>query len=196
MTATTGTGGPFLDVDLDPEVWLIGPTPERPLDAWLPGAVDVTCEGFGLEADQARERDVVEAVLGGTARQHPSPLPLFAVRWPELLQVPLVLFFGLVEKDQDTGEAWLAHADGTSVEAPLVEDVEAVEPLRIRRSFAYGTDELGALVASVRYLVDAGRTDAWVLAHAGSDQPAHLTLAREDVETLLRSVRVTDRPTS
>ena len=107
---------------------------------------------------------------------------------------PVVLFFGLVEKDEATGEAWLGHTDGRTVEKPLVEEVggEGAPGLTIRRSLGWGTDDLGGLVASVRYLVDAGRDDAWVLAHAGSDQPAHLTLAHEDIETLLRSVRITD----
>src|SRR5690349_7694875 len=112
MAGLTDSGGPYLDLDLDPEVWLIGPTPERPMEAWLPGAVGVMSEVLGLRADQARERGVVEAVLGGTARQHPSPLPLFAIRWNVLTEVPLVLFFGLVEKDEETGRDWLAHADG------------------------------------------------------------------------------------
>ena len=35
--------GPFLDFDLDPSLWLIGPTPDRPYDVWLPGAVDALC---------------------------------------------------------------------------------------------------------------------------------------------------------
>ncbi len=191
MAGLTETGGPFLDLDLDPEVWLIGPTPERPLEAWLPAATDVMSQVLGLRDEQSRERDVVAAVLGGTARQHPSPLPLFAIRWNDLHEVPLVLFFGLVEKEPGTGEAWLGHTDGQTVEKPLVEEVEA-EGLTIRRSLGYGTDDLGGLVASVRYLVDSGRDDAWVLAHAGSDQPAHLTLAHEDIEALLRSVRITD----
>jgi hypothetical protein len=152
-------------------------------------------EVLGLRADQARQREVVEAVLGGTARQHPSPLPLFAIRWNTLTEVPLVLFFGLVEKDAATGEAWLGHSDGRTVEKPVVEEVDA-DGLTLRRSLGWGTDDLGGLVASVRYLVDVGRDDAWVLAHAGSDRPADLTLAHEDIEALLRSVRITDEVTA
>lgn len=187
--------GPFLDFDLDPSLWLIGPTPDRPYDVWLPGAVDALCASFELTDEQEHERGVVEAVLGSTARQHPSPLPLFVLRWPTVTETPLAVFLGLMERDpSDLAARWLGHEDLEPVEAPVVESLDAGPGTSLHRSLGYGVDANNGVVVSVRYAVDDGRPDALVLAHAVSDVPREVLAAMDDIEAMLRTVTVTDSP--
>ena len=192
---STTSEGPFLDLDPDPSLWLIGPTPDRAADVWLPGAVDALCATFELSPEQEHARGVVEAVLGSTARQHPSPLPLFLLRWPAVTETPLAVFLGLMERDpSDLAARWLGQEDLGAVETPVVEALSADPGTSFHRSLGYGVDENNGVVVSVRYAVDAGRRDALVLAHAVSDVPGDILAAMDDIEELLRTVTVADSP--
>jgi hypothetical protein len=188
--------GPFLDFDPDPAVWLVGPTPERPVEQWIPAATEAQIDFFGLADHQDRERGHVGDILASTARLHPSPLPLFVLRWRELSEVPLALFFGLVDAtgEPELAEQWLNAADAATVEPPVVDELDAPDGMSLRRSLVYSLDEAGAVVVGVRYVVSTGNPDGIVLAHAASDAPAEILSAREDIEALLRTVRITDTP--
>lgn len=188
--------GPFLDVDPDPAVWLFGPTPARPVEEWIPEATAAKSAYFGLAEDDVRLRGHVQDVLASTARRHPSPLPWFVLRWTAIDEVPLVVFFGLAElaDGEDLVAAWLGAEDAPTVESPIVEPVEAPEGMTLQRSLAFSVDGEGQVVAGLRYVVETGRTDCVVLAHAASDVPREVMQAMPDVEALLRTVRITDEP--
>jgi hypothetical protein len=175
-------------------VWLVGPTPARPAEAWVPAATEAKIANFGLAERETDARALVQDVLGLTARRHPSPLPCFVLRWRELHATPLTLFFGLVERDDRLACDWVTSADALTVEPPVVDDLTAPEGVALRRSFAYGVDESGGSVVSVRYVVDTGHAEGFVLAHAASDSPAEILAARDDIEDFLRTVRVSDDP--
>ncbi|GAB2748495.1 hypothetical protein [Nocardioides pakistanensis] len=187
---------PYLDLDPDPALWLIGPTPERPVEQWLPAATDAVVSDFGRGAEQAREREHVRDVLGLTARRHPSPLPLFVLRWRELREVPMALFLGLVEREPGLTDLWLDAEDGESVEPPVREPVPTGAGTTIERSLSYTHDGETGLTIGLRYVVDTGHPVAVVLAHTASDSPGDILAAASDVEDLLRTVRVLDQPPS
>lgn len=125
---------------------------------------------------------------------HPSPLPYFLLRWRELTEVPLALFLGLVDPraEEDLAESWLGARDAMTVEPPVREEVPSAEGMSLHASLIYGTDDEGSVVVSLRYVVDTGHPGGIVLAHAASDAPAEILAAREDIETLLRTVAITD----
>ena len=188
-------GGPFLDLTLEPSLWLIGPTPDRPCRRLAPGCGRRPVRDLRDSPEQEHERGVVEAVLGSTARQHPSPLPLFVLRWPAVTETPLAVFLGLMERDPaDLAARWLSQEDLDPVEAPVVESLDAGAGTSLHRSLGYGVDANNGVVVSVRYAVDAGRPDALVLAHAVSDVPRDILAATDDIEAMLRTVTVTDSP--
>lgn len=185
---------PYLDLDPDPELWLIGPTPERPVERWLPAATDAIASGFGIGAARVSEREHIRDVLGLTARRHPSPLPLFVIRWRELHEVPLVLFLGLVEREEGLEHLWLSAEDSPTVEPPVRERVGSAEGTTLDRALSYSHDGEGGLTVGVRYVLDPGHPHALVLAHTASDSPGDILAATGDVEDLLRTVRISDRP--
>jgi hypothetical protein len=189
----TAVVGPFLDFDPEAGEWLIGPTDERPLDQWLPGAVEAVIKDLGL-AGRERPREIVRTVLNDTAARHPSPLAYFVTRWTDPAELPLTLFFGMVERSaDDLDEIWLLDAD-RSVEKPIVERVEAAEGVQIRRSAVYSADDASDLVVGLRYVVDSGHPQAVVLAHTAGYSAAEMLAAREPIEAFLRTMRVLDSP--
>jgi hypothetical protein len=183
---------PYLDLDPDPALWLIGPTPERPVEQWLPAATDACAASFGLDTGRTREREHIRDVLGLAARRHPSPLPLFVLRWRKPGEVPLAVFFGLVEREPGLADLWLDAEDGNPVEPPVRERVDSPAGTTIERSLSYTHDGEAGLTIGMRYVADTGHPAAVVLAHTASDSPRDVTAAASDVEDLLRTVRVPD----
>jgi len=186
---------PFLDVDPDPAVWLVGPTEARPLEAWLPAAVEVTLDSFAVAADhRPRVAPVVERILGDLATFE-SPLPYVLIRWRELHDLPLPLFLGLLDRaEADTDlDGWFGAADLPVVEEPLQEDLVAPAGMRIRRSLPYSADDAGRLAVGARYVVDTGHPDAVVLAHTASFSPTEVLKAQDDIVALLATVTVSDQ---
>lgn len=186
-----GSEGVSFDFDLDPALWLVGPTPERPAPRWLPGAVEVLAESFGLDADDQR-REAVQAILSVTVRKHPSPLPWFVLLWEDFERVPVVVFYGLVDRalDDDVAGAWLTERAEAAVEAPLVEDVAVAEADSCRRSIIYQNHGGDSVTIDVRWALDTGHPDAVVLAHCASTVGAEVFRAIEPFEDVLRSVRL------
>jgi len=185
--------GPFLDLDPDPALWLVGPTPDRPTELWLDPAVDAVLADFGLQDSVPQVRELVEAILLTTATASGSPLPSFCLRWASFGEQPLPFFFGMFERDGETASAhpWLDEA--RAVEAPVVDEVEGFGGAQCFRSFVYSTSgETGDLAVGVRYVLDTGHPGALVLGQAASDVPGDVLSATDDLEALLRTFRVTD----
>jgi hypothetical protein len=166
------------------------------VEQWIPAATTAQVEFFGLGDDQQQARRHVEDVLASTARLHPSPLPYFLLRWRELTEVPLALFLGLVDpaSEDDLAGRWLGAADATTIEPPVIDDLDGAPGTTLRASLVYSMDEAEGVVVSVRYVVDAGNPRGIVLAHAASDAPVEILAARADIETLLRTVTIADTP--
>ena len=137
----------------------------------------------------------MEAVLGSTARQHPSPLPLFVLRSPAVIETPLAVFLGLMERDPaDLAARWVNQRGPRARRGTRGRVPRGRRRPSLHRSLAYGVDANNGVVVSVRYAVDAGRPDALVLAHAVSDVPGDILAATDDIEEMLRTVTVTDSP--
>lgn len=188
--------GPFLDFDPDPAVWIVGPTPDRPTEVWLPAATEVKAEFFGLGPEQTAARETVRDVLGSTARRHPSPLPYFLMRWREMHAVPVTVFLGLVDRTEDPElpTQWLDAADALPLEPPVVDTVATTSGAQVRRSLVYALDEDASIIVSLRYLVDTGHPAAFLLAHAASDVAAEMLEARDDLDALMATVTISDEP--
>ena len=187
---------PFLDFDPDPSAWLVGPTEARPLEAWLPAAVEVTLDSFAVAPDQRpRVAPVVELILGDLARFE-SPFPYVVIRWRDLHDLPLPLFLGMLDRTDANAHlaGWLGAADLPVVEEPLQEDLVAPDGVRIRRSLPYSADESGQVVVGARFVVDTSHPDAVVLAHTASFSPTEVLKAQDDIVALLATVTVSDEP--
>lgn len=189
------TAEPALDFDLDPGLWLVGPTPDRPPAQWVPAAVEVLCESFGLDADDQR-REAVHAVLSATVRKHPSPLPWFLLLWESFDRVPVVVFYGLVDRhlDDDLPHQWLVRRADAAVEPPLLEEVVVGDGARARRSIIYQNLGGDSVTIDVRWSLDTGHPDAVLLAHGASTVGAEVFRAIEPFEAVLQTVRLGRQP--
>ena len=180
--------------DPDPAVWLVGPTPpHRPYEEWLPGAVEVTSEGFEAKSEEARS--YILAVLERFGTDESMQLSEKMLRWRTITEVPLPFWFGMVPRDEvppEDVEFFLAAENEPLVEPAMVDDVEARAGASLRRGLAYSTHPDGITV-SVRYVLDDGHPDVMVLGYTAADAPGRLIAAFDDMEELLRTVEVKGR---
>jgi len=180
--------------DPDPAVWLVGPTPpHRPYEEWLPGAVEVTSEGFEAKSEEARS--YIRAVLERFGTDESMQLSEKMLRWRTITEVPLPFWFGMVPRDEvppEDVEFFLAAENEPLVEPAMVDDVEARAGASLRRGLAYSTHPDGITV-SVRYVLDDGHPDVVVLGYTAADAPGRLIAAFDDMEELLRTVEVKGR---
>ena len=139
---------------------------------------------------------VVQEVLArlGTARV--SDLPYLAIRWREPRDQPVPFFFGLVsDLTEDEIDEFLGATGETSLEAPLVEEVDvrddAPQGARIRRSTTYSTDaDDGTVIVGLRYVVTGLVAWQTVLAHTALPSPAQALEAVPDLDDLVRTFTV------
>jgi len=191
--------GPFLEVADDPRVWVTGPTPSRPVDDWLPWAVETTCDNLNVDRDDSEQREYVTDVLRLIGTREVSPLPFLWTQWRHIERVPLILYAGHVPREpesegdvEDVAEAWLRAEASDPVEPPIRDDLEAPAGMTLRRSLVYGRTGRHTLAVAARYVVDTDHPDAVVLAHIASGTPGDVLEACEPVEDFLRTVRLLD----
>lgn len=183
--------GARLAVQPDPAVWFIGPTEERPLDVWLPEAVELVKGVFGIGRKQAELEHYVTLMLERIGRPSDGPVPYRIVRWLDVQELPLVASFGMVAREVGEGDLqqFLSVGDATTVETPIVEDVTAPDGTTIRRAVSYSSDE-GALLVEVRYIVDTGDDEAVLLLVAGDRRPGAIVAALDDLDAFARTARI------
>lgn len=184
-----------LHVDADPAVWLIGPTEDRPYLTWLPAAVEVLCEDFGVTDDEGRE--YVTAILEVFGRDDDSPLTERMLRWRGIEDQPFPVRFGMVSKDGWSDaevQEYLSAADLEVVEAAIVEQVDDVPGgRRARRSLSYSLED-GELVVSVRYVVESPKSPTLLaLMHAAALHPNLVVEALPDLDDLCRTLHAAGR---
>jgi hypothetical protein len=185
-----GSGPVELDFDLDGLALVIGPTDERPLDQWLPQAVDLMKTTFRVKR---RQRQVANYLTQMLARigQPDSVLPYRVFRWLALEDVPFVASFGLVERDIPEEEyAFLQALDSEPVEAPTVEQLAASEGCSVRRTISYSQPD-DTLLVEVRYVVDTGHPKVLARISGGGRAPGDLVAALDDLDAFALSMRVT-----
>lgn len=182
--------GPELVYDPDPSVWLVGPTEQRPLEQWVPGAVDVLASDFEISDPELRR--YVNRVLERFASDESSPLTDRLMRWRSLGDTPFVLFLGMIDRAEWSDaqiEGFLTAEGEALVEPAIVTDVESTIGTIIRRSIAYITYPEG-LVAGVRYVIQGRATEAAVVMHSSTRIPGNLIEALGDVDVLAGTVDV------
>ena len=186
MTVT----GLRLDVDLDRLPWIIGPTEQRPLEEWLPEAVTLMKEVFGVGRKQLEVENYLAAMLERIGREEDERLPYQLIRWLDLRELPFVASFGMAERAGDEMiEEFLRSSDLGPVEPPVVEQLPAPAGSSIRRAITYSQPDAGVFV-EVRYVVDTGHPEAVALLHAGSRSPAEVMAALEDLDAAAATLRV------
>ncbi len=178
---TVAQTGPFLDFEPDPSLWFVGPTPERPVEQWLPAASELMAQVFEIPEGDTGRREFVAEMLGVIARSKASVLPYYVIAWEAIEDVPTILFLGQVDRHEEVvlgvdplpGEAsdvaslWLAAADSILVEPTVVELVEASADTILHRALVYAHNtESNAVNVSVRYVVDTGDPECVVLAQS------------------------------
>lgn len=184
------TTEPELVYDPDPHLWLVGPTDSRPVDDWIPGAVDAVIEDFC--ATETAEVEVIVRVLQKFAHDQSSLLTERLLRWRNLHDDPFPVQMGMIERAQWPDyelEAFLASTDEPVVEPAIVQDVECKEGMRIRRGIAYSSDD-GVLVAAARYVIESPSKTMLAVLHTATDVPGQLIEALDDLDNLARTVDV------
>ena len=195
--------GPFLDFEPDPNVWFVGPTPERPVEAWLPAATELIAQVFEIPEGDTGRREFVAGMLGLIARSEASVLPYYVIAWEAIEDVPTILFLGQVDRGEevvlgteplpgepsDVASLWLAAADSILVEPTVVEVVEASGGTVIHRALVYAHNtESNAVNVSVRYVVDTGDPQSVVLAQSMGLSAKDVLPRLDTFEDLLRTV--------
>lgn len=179
-----------VDLDLDDLPWVIGPTEDRPLDDWLPGAVELMMRQFAPpRRKRERVREYVTAMLTRVGRPGDDMLPYLIFRWPDPARPPDVAFFGLVGRDEEAADDFLAARETSPVETPLVEQVPAPPGVSVRRAVSYGRPD-SALFVQVRYVVDSSHPDAVVYAQSGSRTPGAVIDHLDDLDAVVGRMSV------
>lgn len=199
---TTTQTGPFLDFAPDPQLWLVGPTPDRPPAGWIADALEVMVDFFEIAEDDTPRLRYLLDMLGVIGRTNPSTLPYRVLLWENLEDVPAVLYLGQVDRGvpedlvgeheggaaDEITELWLEATDVVTVEKPLREVLEAPAPMRLERSLVYGHGEEVPVTVGVRYVVDVGDEGCVVLAQSAGVVPADVLSHLAEFEDLLRTV--------
>lgn len=160
-----------VDLDLDDLPWVVGPTEARPFDVWLPEAVALMMRQFAPPRRKRKQvREYVTAMLTRVGRPDDDMLPYLLFRWPDPARPPDVAFFGLVGRDDEAARDFLAAAETSPVEAPVVEQVLAQAGVSVRRAVSYGRPDT-ALFVQVRYVVDDAHPEAVVYVQSGGRGP-------------------------
>lgn len=179
-----------VDLDLDDLPWVIGPTEDRPLDDWLPGAVELMMRQFDPpRRKRDRMREYVTAMLARVGRPDDGMLPYLLFRWPDPARPPDVAFFGLVGRDDDAATDFLAARETSPVEAPVVEQVPCPPGVAVRRAVSYAQPDT-ALFVQVRYVVDNDHPEAVVYVQSGGRNPGPVIGYLDDLDAVVQRMGV------
>lgn len=186
----SGARAPELDYQPDPAAWLVGPTPERPRDVWLPGAVEAVCDDFEAESEEARA--FITRVLEVFSLDDDSPLTERLLRWRGIMDEPFPVRLGMVARQdwpEESLDQYLNSLDLPIVEAASIDVIDGGRATRIRRGLSYSHGD-GSLVVSVRYVIESQSRSLVAMLHAATDIPAQMIEAVADLDDLARCVDV------
>ncbi len=179
-----------LVIDLDPAVWLLGPSADLPLERWLPVACEHLADRFDFSPDDAEAVRHVEEVLTATGRLE-NDLSHEVVHWADPTSEAVPVLLGLQARSVDT-DGWLRGVDLEAADHVHLDESPVLhEGGSMRRSVMTSEDEGGQRLTSARYVVDTGDVEAVVVARVTSDDHDDLMRVEPDVVAMLRTVRVT-----
>lgn len=184
---------PVLDLDYDPDRWILGPTDDKPFATWLPEATAEMVRRFDVPATNEPAIGAIEHTLT-TVAQFEDMLSYVIVYWPDPATRPLPIYFGMEVRDDPSDAAdWLAGIDLTTVEKPVVDDVDVDrDGVTLRRSLPYSTNDDGQVLVSARYVVDTSHPDLIVLAHTAAYQAADVIEVQHELVAMLSTARIVE----
>lgn len=173
-----------------PGAWLVGPTDDRPVDLWLPGARDALAEDFGVTG-HAESRQFIEAVLRRFAVDDSVELTERLLRWRSIEEDPMPVFLGAVQRNEWSAgdiETFLAFEGEELVEPASIDQIDQAAST-VRRSVGYGQGE-DSQVVGLRYVADSQDSDLVAVMLTATSRPGQLIEALEDIDDLARTVQI------